>query len=66
MTEEVRHDDDLANKADWLEELIIGVILDLKKADGSTVYTSSALVLNSRPGSKKHELFSKIKKTTGI
>ena len=65
MNDEVRHDDDLANKADLLEELLKGLILDVKKADGTTHHTNTALV-SARPGSKKHEMYSKIKTNTGI
>ncbi|WP_137752069.1 hypothetical protein [Sphingopyxis sp. L1A2A] len=62
---DARHDDDLSNKADWLEELLTGLILDIKKGDGTTVHTNSVLVL-ARPGSEKQKMFSKIKSAAGI
>ena len=65
MNDEVRHDDNLANKADWLEELLTSLIVDIKLAGGNTVHTNTALV-GARPGSKKHEMFSLIKTRTGI
>ena len=65
MNDEIRHDDNLANKADWLEELIVGLISDVRKADGTTIHLNTALV-SARPGTKKHALFSKIKITTGV
>jgi hypothetical protein len=60
MSSEVRHDDDLANKSDWLEELITGMLLDIKRADGTMNHTNTVLV-TARPGSRKGELFGRIK-----
>ena len=65
MSSESRYDDDLANKPDWLEEVIIAMLLDLKKADGTTIHTNTRLV-TSRPGSKQGDLFAKIKKAAQI
>jgi hypothetical protein len=65
MNSETRPDDDLANKSDWLEQVIIAMLLDLKEADGTTVHTFTRLA-TARPGSKQGELFARIRESARL